>query len=424
MLVLEYKVKGKQHQYNAIDDAIRTTQFIRNKANCLQQRFAIRYWLDAPRELKIDKFALNKYSTELRSDFTFAAELNSMAVQSAAERGWSAISRFYDNCKSKKSGKKGYPRFQKDCRSVEYKTSGWKLHKTKRRITFTDKKGIGELKLLGKWDIQSYELKDIKRVRLIRRSDGYYAQFCIGIDVVDIQPRTGVDIGLDVGIESFYTDSNGHHEPNPKFLRKAEKSIKHSQRRIYKKVKGSSGRKKARKVYAKKHLKVSRQRIEHAKKIARNVCKSNDLVAYEDLRVSNMVKNHCLAKSISDASWYLFRQWIEYFAVKFDKITIAVAPHYTSQKCSSCGVIVKKSLSTRTHKCSCGCELHRDTNAAVNILNLAKNRGGHPQINATGVETTTLLGVNLEKPSFDYECRIPMSLDRGVSKQINIYLSC
>jgi putative transposase len=395
MLVLEYKVKGKQHQYNAIDDAIRTTQFIRNKV--------IRYWMDAPRELKIDKFALNKYSTELRSYFPFAAELNSMAVQSAAERGWSAISRFYDNCKCKKSGKKGYPRFQKDCRSVEYKTSGWKLHKTKRRITFTDKKGIGELKLLGKWDIQSYELKDIKRVRLIRRSDGYYAQFCIGIDVVDIQPKTGNEIGLDVGIESFYTDSNGHHEPNLQFLRKAEKSIKHSQKRIYKKVKGSSGRKKARKLYAKKHLKVSRQRNEHAKRIARNVCKSNDLVAYEDLRVSNIVKNHCLAKSISDASWYLFRQWIEYFAVKFDKIAIAVAPHYTSQKCSSCGVIVKKSLSTRTHNCSCGSYLHRDTNAAINILNLAKNRelsevetrGGHPQINATGVEATTLLGVNL-----------------------------
>ncbi|MBO1046945.1 MAG: transposase [Dolichospermum sp. DEX182a] len=409
MIVLEYKLKGKQHQYNAIDDAIRTTQFIRNKA--------IRYWLDAPRELKIDKFALNEYSTELRSDFSFAAELNSMAVQSAAERGWSAISRFYNNCQSNKSGKKGFPRFQKDCRSVEYKTSGWKLHKTKRRITFTDKKGIGELKLLGKWDIQSYELKDIKRVRLIRRSDGYYAQFCIGIDVVDIQPKTGNEIGLDVGIESFYTDSNGHHEPNPQFLRKAEKSIKHSQRRIYKKVKGSSGRKKARKVYAKKHLKVSRQRIEHAKRIARNVCKSNDLVAYEDLRVSNMVKNHCLAKSISDASWYLFRQWIEYFAVKFDKIAIAVAPHYTSQKCSDCGVIVKKSLSTRTHKCSCGSYLHRDTNAAINILNLAKARGGHPQSNATGVEATTLLGANLEKPSFDDECRIPVSLDRGVSNQ-------
>ncbi len=392
MIVLEYKVKGKQHQYNAIDDAIRTTQFIRNKA--------IRYWMDAPRELKIDKFALNKYSTELRKEFPFTAELNSMAVQSAAERAWFAISRFYDNCKSKKSGKKGYPRFQKDCRSVEYKTSGWKLHKTKRRITFTDKKGIGELKLLGKWDIQSYNLKDIKRVRLIRRADGYYAQFCISIDVVDIQSKTGKEIGLDVGIESFYTDSNGHHEPNPKFYQKAEKSIKHSQRQIYKKQKGSSGRKKARKLYAKKHLKVSRQRNEHAKRIARNVCKSNDLVAYEDLRVANLVKNHCLAKSISDASWYLFRQWIEYFAVKFDKVAIAVAPHYTSQKCSSCGVIVKKSLSTPTHKCSCGCELHRDTNAAINILNLAKalelseveTRGGHPQSKATGVEASTLLG--------------------------------
>ncbi|MFO5491977.1 MAG: RNA-guided endonuclease TnpB family protein, partial [Cuspidothrix sp.] len=118
MIVIEYKVKGKQHQYNAIDDAIRTNQFVRNKA--------IRYWIDAPRELKIDKFALNKYSTELRKEFPFAAELNSMAVQSAAERAWFAISRFYDNCKSKKSGKKGYPRFKKDCRSVEYKTSGWK----------------------------------------------------------------------------------------------------------------------------------------------------------------------------------------------------------------------------------------------------------------------------------------------------------
>ncbi|BAZ42367.1 putative transposase [Calothrix sp. NIES-4101] len=145
---------------------------------------------------------------------------------------------------------------------------------------------------------------------MLRRADGYYAQFCLGIEVKDIQPKTGNEIGLDVGIESFYTDSNGYQEPNPRFLRQAESKIKQVQRRIYKKVKGSSGRKKARTVYAKKHLKVSRQRIEHAKRIARCVVKSNDLVAYEDLRVSNMVKNHCLAKSISDASWYLFRQWL------------------------------------------------------------------------------------------------------------------
>jgi putative transposase len=133
------------------------------------------------------------------------------------------------------------------------------------------------LKLLGKWDIQTYPVKSIKRVRLVRRADGYYCQFCIDVEVSDIQPLTGNEIGLDVGIESFYTDSDGYQEVNPKFLRKAEKSVKHAQRRIYKKKKGSSGRKKARAIFARKHLRISRQRHEHAKRMARNVCKSGDL---------------------------------------------------------------------------------------------------------------------------------------------------
>ncbi len=367
MLVLEYKVKGKPSQLKAIDEAIRTVQFIRNK--CL------RYWMDASKDAKIDRFALNKYSTELRNEFKFVKDLNSMAVQASAERGWLAISRFYvsqpgrsPNCQSKKPGKKGFPRFQKDNRSVEYKTSGWSLHPTKRRITFSDKKRIGELKLLGKWDIHTYPVKSIKRVRLVRRADGYYCQLAIDVECVDIQPPTGKEIGLDVGLESFYTDSNGHHEPNPKFLRKAESDIRHAQRRIYKKKKGSSGRRKARARYSKKHLRVSRQRTEHVKRLARHVCKSNDLVAYEDLRVANLLKNHCLAKSISDASWYQFRQWIEYFATKFGKVAVAVSPQYTTQECSQCKRVVKKSLTTRTHVCLCGCTLHRDTNAAINIL--------------------------------------------------------
>ena len=396
LLVLEYKIKAKKLQYLAIEEAIKTTQFIRNK--CL------RYWIDAPRETKIDRFALNKYSTELRNEFKFVANLNSMAVQSSAERAWLAISRFYDNCKKKITANKGYPRFQKDNRSVEYKTSGWKLNPNKRRITITDKKGIGELKLLGKWDIHTYPVKSIKRVRLVRRADGYYCQFCVDVEVKDIQPLTGNEIGLDVGIESFYTDSSGHQEPNPRFLRKIEPTIKHAQKRIYKKKKGSTGRRKARAIFARKHLRISRQRNEHAKRIARNLCKSNDLVAYVreacakriNLQVRNLLKNHCLAQSISDVSWYLFRQWVEYFAGKFSKLAVAVSPHYTSQKCSNCGVIVKKSLSTRTHVCSCGCSLHRDENAAINILNLARQaRDGQSQSNARGLVTSTLLGENL-----------------------------
>lgn len=388
MLVLEYKVKARTIQYQAIEEAIRTTQFVRNKC--------IRYWMDTPKEARINGFVLNKYSTELRNEFSFVEDLNSMAVQAAAERGWSAISRFYDNCKSKKTGKKGFPRFQKDNRSVEYKTSGWRLHPTKRRITFTDKKGIGELKLLGKWDIHTYPIKSIKRVRLVRRADGYYCQFAIAVEAEQQLEPTGNAIGLDVGLEFFYTDSEGHQEENPRFLRKAEQAIKHAQRRIYKKEKGKNGRRKARKRFAKKHLKVTRQRNEHAKRLARNVVKSSDLVAYEDLVVCNMVKNHCLAKSINDAAWAQFRHWIEYFADKFSRQAVAVKPHYTSQKCSKCDAIVKKSLSTRTHICKCGCRLNRDENAAINILNLAlQATGGHPGRNAVGVGVTTLVGASL-----------------------------
>ncbi len=388
MLVLEYKVKGKQQQYRAIDEAIITTQFIRNKA--------IRYWMDAPKQAKVDKIALNNYSTALRKEFGFVKDLNSMACQAATERAWLSIARFYDNCKSNKSGKKGFPKFQKDNRSVEYKTSGWSLHRTKRRITFTHKKGIGEVKLLGKWDIHTYPHKVIKRVRLVRKADGYYCQFAVDIEVKSEQRTGNGEIGLDVGLEFFYSDSNGHHEENPRFLGKAEKAIKHAQRQIYKKEKGKNQRRKARQRYAKKHLRVSRQRNEHANRLARCVCKANALVAYENLNVKGMVKNHCLAKSINDVAWGLFRRWLEYFARKFNTQVVAVNPKMTSQKCSDCGAIVKKSLSTRTHKCSCGCKLQRDVNAAINILNLARQaRDGQSRSNATGVGINTLLGENL-----------------------------
>ncbi|HBL11510.1 MAG TPA: transposase [Cyanobacteria bacterium UBA11162] len=387
MLVLEYKIKAKPNQYQAIEEAIRTVQFVRNK--CL------RYWRDAPKDAQINFAALSRYSTELRNEFKFVKDLNSMAVQSSAERSWLAISRFYDNCKSKKPGKKGFPRFQKDNRSVEYKTSGWSLHPTKRQITITDKKGIGLLKLLGKWDIHLYPVKSIKRVRLVRRADGYYCQFCIDVECTDIQPKTGKEIGLDVGLESFYTDSNGYHEPNPKFLAHAESDIKHNQRLIYKKKKGSNNRRQARKRYSKKHLRVSRQRNEHAKRLARCVVKSNDLVAYEDLRIRNMVKCHNRAKSISDASWYQFRLWIEHFAKKFGKTAIAVPPHNTSQECCICGQKVKKELKVRIHSCGCGLTIHRDINAAINILLRAKSRDGQSRSNATGVVASTLVGAIL-----------------------------
>lgn len=291
MLVFEFKTSGKPNQFAAIDDAIRTCQFIRNKS--------IRDWIDNP---KASKYDLNKQCAVLAKEFPFADELNSMARQSAAERAWSA---------------------------------------------------------------------------------------------------TGNTIGLDVGIKSFYTDSNGIEVENPKFYRASEVKMKRAQRLVSRQVKGSINRRKSRTLLGRIHLKISRQRSDRAVKLARCVITSNDVVVYEDLRIKNMVKNHCLAKSISDAGWYQFRVWLETFGRIFGRITIAVNPADTSQECSSCGVVVKKSLSTRTHACQCGCVLDRDHNAALNILTKGLSTVGHTGRstldvgNALGDSSSTFAGANL-----------------------------
>ena len=382
MLVLEYKAVVKKAQAIAIEEAIRTSQFVRNKV--------LRYWMD---NRGIGKKELYQYNTQLRAEYQFVKNLNSHACQASVENVERAIKRFFANCKSNKPGKKGYPKFKKYSRSFEYKQSGWKLHPSKRRIKFLDKKDIGTLKLLGKWDIHTFDVKLIKRVRIVRRADGYYVQFCVKVDNAQSAPPTDAQVGIDVGLEYFYSDSNGHHEPNPRFLRKSEDTIKRSQRNIYKKKKGSFGRRKARGIYSRKHLRVTRQRNEHAKRLARNLCLANAKVVLEDLNISGLVRNHKLAKSITDASWYNFRQWLEYFGGKFGREIITVPPHYTSQECSNCGVRVQKSLSTRTHSCpQCGQVEQRDVNAAKVILSRVNGRGGHSQTNASGDVSSTSVG--------------------------------
>jgi len=330
MLVLEAKIYGKQVQFDAMDEAIRTGQFIRNKA--------LRYWMD---NKGVGKYQLSAYCKVLAAEFPFAHKLNSMARQSSADRAWTAISRFYKNCKDKIPGKKtgdincagnprrralGYPKFKKHSRSIEYKTSGWKLSENRKQITFTDKNNIGRVKLKGTRDLNWYDIKQIKRVRIVKRADGYYCQFLVDADNREKVEPSYSEIGLDVGLNHFYTDDKGTQIENPRFYRKGEKSLNRLNKSKSKKyVKGakpqSKNYHKARERYAMKHLKISRQRKDHAVKLARCVVTSNDVVAYEDLRVANMVKNHNLAKSITDAGWYQFRVWLEYFGYKFGKIT-------------------------------------------------------------------------------------------------------
>ena len=271
MLVFEAKLEGKKEQCGQLDEAIRTARFIRN--SCLK------YWME---NKGIGRYELSAYCAVLAKQFSWAGKLNSMARQASAERAWSAIARFYENCKNAKSGlgrerqpngKKGFPRFKKHQThgSVEYKTTGWKLSKDRRYITFSDGFKAGTFKLWGTRDLHEYQLDQIKRVRVVRRADGYYVQFCLDVERIEKREPTGKTIGLDVGLTHFYTDSDGEIVENPRHLRKSEKALKRLNRRLSRTKKGSKNRDKARNRLSRKHLKVSRQRKDFAVKLARCV---------------------------------------------------------------------------------------------------------------------------------------------------------
>ncbi|RUT04197.1 transposase [Chroococcidiopsis cubana SAG 39.79] len=345
----------------------------------------------------IGQYDLSRLCKDLATEYEWAGKLNSMARQASAERAWQSIKRFYDNCKNPSVKKKGFPKFKK-ARSVEYKTSGYKLSEDRQSINFIDGFKAGTFRMIGAADLSYYQLGQIKRVRVVRRADGYYAQFCIQHErSEEIEPTEQV-IALDVGLLHFYTDNRGNKVENPRHLRKSEKALKRLQRRVNHKVKGSNKRKKAVNKLGRKHLKVSRQRKDFAVKLARSVVKSSDLVVFEALRVRNLVKNHHLAKSISDAAWRMFFDWLEYYGQIFGKIVVPAPPQWSSQECSSCGQIVKKSLSTRTHICSCGANLCRDENAAKVLLarglKIASTQG-HWGINAQGQTNLCQLSENL-----------------------------
>src|SRR5260370_8489217 len=250
MLIYEYKLQGSKAQDAALDEAIRITQFIRNK--CL------RLWMDTRGTNKND---LQCYCSTLAKAYPFAAHLNSQARQAAADRAWFAISRFYDNCRNHKPGKKGYPRFQHDNRSAEYKTTGWKLEPDGKHLTFTDGCGIGRLRLVGNPNHQTeaFPLKQIKRVRIVKRADGYYCQFSVQAERRIEHVPTGAQVGIDVGLKEFYTDSNGNTVANPRFAAAAEKKLKRLHRRLTRTQKKSANRTKARQKLSKAYLKVRDQ---------------------------------------------------------------------------------------------------------------------------------------------------------------------
>jgi putative transposase len=207
-----------------------------------------------------------------------------------------------------------------------------------------------------------------KTVTISREADGWYT--CISCAEVPSTPLppTGQETGIDVGVKVFLVTAQGVVFEKTRHFRKAERYLAKCAKRVSRRKKGSRRRRKAVTLLAKAHQDVRRQRADFHHKTALALLRANDTIYLEDLQVANMVRNHHLAKSISDAGWAQFRAILEAKAACAGRRVLAVHPAYTSQACSSCRALVRKSLSVRTHVCpACGLVLDRDENAARNI---------------------------------------------------------
>ena len=215
-----------------------------------------------------------------------------------------------------------------------------------------------------------------KTVTITQEADGWYVSFsCAEVPITPL-PLTGQETGIDLGLESFATLADGSQVANPRIFRVAELNLKRAQRRVSRRKQDSKRRRKAVNLLAKAHQAAKRQRTDFHHKTALALVRQYDTLSHEDLQTANMLKNHQLAKSIADTGWSRCLSILSFKAAYAGKMVVAVPPAYTSQACSGCGVIVKKGLSARWHICpDCGTSLHRDHNAALNILRLGKASG-------------------------------------------------
>ncbi len=195
------------------------------------------------------------------------------------------------------------------------------------------------------------------------------------------------DVGIDVGLKSYAVLSDGAKIENPRFYRKSEKRLAQLQRGMSRKKRGSRNRDKARLKVARLHEYIQNQRTDFLHKASRKIADTYETVYVEDLKINNMVKSHCLAKSISDAGWGRFIGMIAYKAESAGGRLIPVNPRNTTQNCSKCGEYVKKPLSVRMHECPyCGLVMDRDLNASKNILKIGRES---PESKPVEDKTTT-----------------------------------
>ena len=258
----------------------------------------------------------------------------------------------------------GYPRFKSRNRydSFTYPQHGFKMVDSRLRLS-----KIGNIKIK-----LSRPLPEPKTLTIKRDACGdWWASFTVETDTVPKREIINV-VGIDVGIEKLATLSTGEYFENKRFIKNQEHKLKCLDRSLSNKMKGSSNRGRIRLLRAKAYRKLQNQRNDYLHKISRYLVDKFDLVAFEDLQIKNMMKNHSLSKAIGDMAWYKLMQFTSYKAEEAGATVVLVDPRNTSQECSQCGELARKSLSVRLHSCpNCCFEADRDLNASFNILNRA-----------------------------------------------------
>jgi len=280
--------------------------------------------------------------------------------------------------KSKKKGRKaGSLRFKGRnwFKTFSYNQTGYEIIKVPERYDKLKLSKIGEIPFVMHREIEG----KIKQVTIKHYpSKKWYASIICENNAGVAKTENNKKVGIDLGIKNFVFDSDGNRFDSPKALHNSLDKLAKEQRKLSRKKKGSQNREKQKIKVAIIHEKITNQRNDFLHKISRRYINNYGFIAVENLHVSNMVRNRCLAKSISDVSWSRFIQMLEYKAENAGVQVVKLNPKYTSQICSSCGNIVKKSLQERTHKCSCGLEMDRDLNAAINILKLGQELSFEP----------------------------------------------
>jgi putative transposase len=224
-----------------------------------------------------------------------------------------------------------------------------------------------------------------------REPDGRWFASLVFEDVVPLQnivTRFVSPVGVDLGLRSLIVTSDGAEVEHPRFLRKAERRLKRLQRMLSHKKKGSKNRFRARQRVASQHSKVRRQRLDFDHRLSTALVRRHDLIAFEDLRIRNMVRNHRLAKSIHDAGWGQLIKLTEYKALSKGRQVIRVDPAYSTQECFHCGALNKPSLDIREFVCvGCGRHLGRDHNASCIVLKRGLAKVGQNMPELKPVET-------------------------------------